>query len=553
MSATEQHAGWGSEWTQVVDVVVVGAGAAGLSAAAKAALEGSSVLVLERTLLPGGTTAKSGGVLWIPNNHLMRARGLVDERADALRYMAKTAFPTLYDRGHATLGLPADKFRLIETFYDQGYVAIEELTQAGIVDFEEIFYPDYHADLPEDTAPVGRAIKPVTWEGYRRGVDKLEGQVLIDQLVEGCQRLDVQIQCNSRVMEVLKDEDGEVVGLEVRVGHRAEYIGVRQGVIFASGGFLHNTEMAREFLRGPVMGGAAVEASTGDFVRIGTGLGAPLGNMGHAWWAQLVVEQAIRNRSTLRDVYSPYGDSMVMVNRHGRRAMNEKATYNERGQVHFHWDASRREYPNYLMFWLFDEALVNSPQASRFRFPIPQPGEQLEYVISGNTWAELAQNIQKRLEAIATHTGGVALAPEFSANLQATLERFNAMAKAGKDTDFQRGETPIEKAWAQQPREGAITGAMHPLSDTGPYHCIILGPAALDTKGGPQINERAEVMDASQTPIAGMYGAGNCVASPAGQAYWGAGGTIGVAFTYGYIAGKEAASRARRAGASPVF
>lgn len=553
MDATEQDAGWGSEWTQVVDVVVVGAGAAGLSAAAKAALEGSSVLVLERALLPGGTTAKSGGVLWIPNNPLMRARGLEDARDDALRYMAKTAYPTLYQKDHATLGLPAQKYRLIETFYDQGQVAVEELSREGIVAFEEIFYPDYHADLPEDKAPEGRAIKPVTWEGYRRGIDKLEGQILIDQMVEGCTRLKVQIQCNSRVLEVLKDEEGEVVGLEVRVGHRAEYIGVRQGIVFASGGFLHNVEMAREFLRGPVMGGAAAETSTGDFVRIGAALGAPLGNMGHAWWAQLVVEQAIRNRSTLRDVYSPYGDSMMMVNRHGRRAMNEKATYNERGQVHYHWDASQREYPNYLMFWLFDDALIHSPQASRFRFPIPQPGEQLEYVISGNTWSELIDAMRERLQSMAAHTGGVELAPAFEQNLRQTLERFNAMARAGKDLDFQRGETPIEKAWAQQPREGAGTGAMHPFAETGPYHCIILGPAALDTKGGPQTDERAQVMSAAHTPIPRIYGAGNCVASPAGQAYWGAGGTIGVAFTYGYIAGREVASRERRGGASPAF
>lgn len=553
MNTAAQHDGWGSEWTQVFDVVVVGAGVAGLTAAAKAALDGSTVLVLERALLPGGTTAKSGGVLWIPNNHLMRARGLVDQRADALRYMAKTAYPTLYCPEHPTLGLPAEKYRLIETFYDKGQVAVEALTRAGVVELEEIFYPDYHADMPEDTAPVGRAIKPVTWPGYRRGVDKLEGQILIDQLTEGCYKLGVHIQCNSRVVDTLKDEDGEVVGLEVRVGHRAEYIGVRQGVVFASGGFLHNVEMAREFLRGPVMGGAAAETSTGDFVTIGTRLGAALGNMSHAWWAQLVVELAIRNRSTLRDVYSPYGDSMIMVNRHGRRAMNEKATYNERGQVHYQWDASRREYPNYLMFWLFDDALVHSPQASRFRFPIPQPGEQLEYVISGNTWPELIDGIRQRLTSIAEHTGGVELAPDFQENLAHTLERFNAMARTGRDLDFHRGETPIEKAWAQEPRPGAVTGAMHPFAESGPYHCIILGPAALDTKGGPKTDERARVLTATNEPIEGVFGAGNCVASPAGQAYWGAGGTIGVAFAYGFIAGQEAAQRERRAGATPVF
>ncbi len=509
--------------------------------------------MLERDTLPGGTTAKSGGVLWIPNNKFMRARGLVDKRDDALRYMAKSAYPTLYNVMSPTLGLPVEKFRLIETFYDTGFVAVDELTNAGILALEEIFYPDYYADMPEDTAPQGRALKPVAWEGFRRGIDKLEGQILIDQLVAGCEKLGVVIQMASRVLNPLKDEAGEVIGLEVRVGHRTELIGARQGVVFATGGFLHNESMAREFLRGPVMGGAAAEGSTGDFVNIGTQLGASLGNMSHAWWSQLVVELAVRNRSTLRDVYSPFGDSMVMVNRHGRRVMNEKATYNERGQVHYHWDAGLREYPNYLMFWLFDDALVNNPQASRFRFPIPAPDEKLEYVISAPTLSELSVAIRERLSKLAAFTGGVTLAADFDANLDATLTRFNAMAAQGKDLDFARGESAIEQAWAQAPREGTVTGAMHPFAKTGPYHCILLGPAALDTKGGPITNEKAQVLFQSGEPIPGIFGAGNCVASPAGQAYWGAGGTIGVALTYGYIAGEQASQRKRREGAILAF
>ncbi|UUZ62796.1 FAD-dependent oxidoreductase [Polaromonas sp. P1-6] len=466
---------WGSEWTRVVDVVVVGSGVAGLTAAVTAARKGSSVLVLERATLPGGTTAKSGGVLWIPNNPFMRA-GLIDRRDDALRYMTKSAYPTLYNAAHLTLGLPEDKYRLISAFYDTGHVAVDELTGAGVLVLEEIFYPDYYADMPEDTAPEGRALKPVTWEGFRRGIDKLEGQILIDQLMAGCEKLGVDVQLNSRVINPLKDESGEVVGLEVRVGHRTEIIGARQGIVFATGGFLHNERMALEYLRGPVMGGAAAEGSTGDFVKIGMELGASLGNMTHAWWAQLVVEIAIRNRSTLRDVYSPYGDSMMMVNRYGRRAMNEKATYNERGQVHGNWDAGRREYPNYLMFWLFDDALVNSPQASRFRFPIPAPGEALEYVISAPTWSALDAAIRERLLKLAPHTGGVTLAPEFEANLEATLARFNAMAAEGKDLDFARGETPIEKPGRRRHARAQSPGPCTHSQAAGRITASSLGP-----------------------------------------------------------------------------
>lgn len=122
--------------------------------------------------------------------------------------------------------------------------------------------------------------------------------------------------------------------------------------------------------------GAALEdaATVGHYAtKIGMQLGAALGNMGHAWWAQSLVELVVRNRATLRDVYVPYGDSMFMVNRYGRRALNEKAPYNERGQVHYTWDASRREYPNYLMFWVFDDWLINGPLASDPRYALRAP------------------------------------------------------------------------------------------------------------------------------------------------------------------------------------
>ena len=115
--------------------------------------------------------------------------------------------------------------------------------------------------------------------------------------------------------------------------------------MFASGGFLHNRRLTLEYLRGPVLGGAAAEGSTGDFVDIGIEVGAQLGNMSHAWWDQVVAELAVRVPETIKDVYEPFGDSMVIVDRQGRRVVNEKVPYNERSQVHFDWDPVRREYP----------------------------------------------------------------------------------------------------------------------------------------------------------------------------------------------------------------
>ena len=538
--------GWGDEWDHVADVIVVGSGVAGMTAAAAASSRGASVVVLERGVFTGGTTAKSGGVLWIPNNPFLRERGLTDDRADALRYLARTAYPTLYNPEHATLGLPADKHALLEAFYDNGSVAIEELLASGALVLESLDYPDYAAELPEDTTPIGRTLQPRLPDGWRRGVDPSGGQYLVDQLQAAAERAGTTVLLEHRAAHLVRNEDLEVVGLEVQVGRRTELFGARRGIVFASGGFLHNRRLTLEYLRGPVLGGAAAEGSTGDFVDIGIEVGAQLGNMSHAWWDQVVAELAVRVPETIKDVYEPFGDSMVIVDRQGRRVVNEKVPYNERSQVHFDWDPVRREYPNLLLFMVWDEAVAASTDPSRFRFPVPPPGERFDFVITAPTFAELRVEIEQRLEKLAPWTGGFSLDPSFADGLAATIARFDAHARDGHDPDFHRGETPIEQAWAGAARPGAPTGAMHPFAAEGPYHCVILGPGALDTKGGPVVDDHARVLTPAGEPIVGLYGAGNCIASPAGQAYWGAGGTIGLALTYGYLAGCHAAAEPAR-------
>jgi hypothetical protein len=306
--------------------------------------------------------------------------------------------------------------------------------------------------------------------------------------------------------------------------------------------------MALDFLRGPVFGGAASPFATGDFVRIGSEVGARFGNMAHAWWDQVVMELATINRSTRGDVYAPYGDSMIMVNKYGKRALNEKAPYNERSQAHFDWDSHAGEYPNLLMFMIFDQALVDydggeekGSEEAMFRWPIPSDDRPRHYVLKADTLEDLTSSLTERLERLAPHTGNVRLSDDFVESLRATIDRFNEHAREGVDPDFHRGETPIEKRWAMKPRPDAKTGAMYPISSSGPYYCVILGPGALDTKGGPVTDEHARVLSSDGTPIIGLYGAGNCVASPAGQAYWGPGGTIGPAVVFGALAGRHAA------------
>ena len=168
-------------------------------------------------------------------------------------------------------------------------------------------------------------------------------------------------------------------------------------------------------------------------------------------------------------------------------------------------------------------------------------------MLSGQTFDGLAAAIQNRLTELAGETGGFRLDDSFAANLRDTVATFNGFAVAGVGPDFARGETPAELALHGPARPGndLPNPTMFPLSEAGPYYCIILGAGALDTRGGPKIDRRARLLDHRDRPIPGLYGAGNCISSPAGQAYWSAGGTLGPAIAFGFIAGREAAAGPR--------
>ena len=171
-----------------------------------------------------------------------------------------------------------------------------------------------------------------------------------------------------------------------------------------------------------------------------------------------------------------------------------------------------------------------------------------DFVLRGETLDELVALVRERVAALAPHTGGLELADGFEAELRATITRFGHHALAGHDPDFGRGRSPIELTWAGEPREGLPNPTMAPLAETGPYYCVILGPGALDTKGGPVTDEFGRVLSVGGEPIPGLYGAGNCIASPAGRAYWGPGGTIGPAIVFGGIAADHAVGHSVEAG-----
>lgn len=549
------HTNLPTTWDREADVIVVGSGGAAFAAAVTARQAGADVLMLERAAKPGGTTLVSGSEYWIPNNSKMIAAGKTDPRADALKYMARLAYAQLYDPDSPTLGLPEDAYNLIATYYDTGSGAIDDFESWGALysriqpsfgyseqpDFAD---PDYHADLPEDKAPYGRGLNPDPDKGGSTAVPV--------QMQNWTDKHDVPLLVEHRVTGAFQNSEGAIVGVSVEKDGTQLAFRAKKAVVFGTGGFTQDKNKSLNYLRGPVFGGCGVPTCTGDFIDIGIALGARLGNMNNAWWLQLPLELAVKSTSISgADVWIPYGDSMVIVDKFGKRITSEKMVYNERSQTHHYWNPQYREFTNLVQFMIYDDALAQDPTEFPFRFPVPMPGQDADYVIKGNTWDELAVNVNDRLDSIREQGGisarigsDVKLADTFVDTLKGSIDRFNSFAESGVDEDFGRGSTPIQVAWGSgtQRFKTNANPTMAPFASSGPYYCVMLVGGTLDTKGGPVIDTNSRVLRVDGTPIPGLYGAGNCVASPAGQAYWSGGSTIGPALVFGYIAGKNAAN-----------
>ena len=559
--ATAQAAMRG-KWDAEADVVVVGSGAAAGAAASKALQMGCSVIVIEKSPVWGGTTAKSGGVAWIPNNSYMRKKGLQDPRDDSIRLMARCSYPSKYRSGDKHFGLSDLEYDLLATYYDRGSVVIDELDAMGALKSQMVAddqgnpaFFDYSGNLPENKAPQGRAVFPVYKKGVSPGLD------MTLQLRDFISKKGGKILLGHRAVSAIVNNSGQVIGVEVQTTDgKTKSIRARRGLVFGSGGFTHNENYRNNFLRGPIFGGCAVPTNEGDFIGIAGALGAQMGNLNNAWWGQVVVEQALQTPSVGWLVFVQPGKSLFTVNRHGRRVGDEQMMYNERTQSHFVWDPDRYEFSNRVQFMIFDQATRDENAGW---YPIPAAGAGAPYLLQSDSLEGLAIEISQRLLKLAPQIGNIELAPNFMANLRETESRFAAFAANGVDADFSRGNNTAGLLASAGKLMGALTfqkktlgdvadkydtgvpnDSMRALSKTGPYYAILLGAGTLDTKGGPRINAKAQVLDGKGQPIRGLYGAGNCIASPAAAAYWSGGATIGTALAFGYIAGEQAASSA---------
>jgi succinate dehydrogenase/fumarate reductase flavoprotein subunit len=509
-------------------VVVVGSGAAGLAAALAASGAGSDVLVLERAPAVGGTTAMSGGVVWMPGHGRAGRTAVIDDSVqDALEYLAAAAGGDL-------------DVELVEAFVADTRRVAAEIEGRTPLEWEVLeHWPDYRGELPgartggrslwprplrlapaiearvqgafdqpspaisDDSAPANDG---VVLRGHVRG------RALVGGLLGGLVDAGVEVRTGARVTG-LAVEDDRVVGVYVD-GHLE-----RGSVVLASGGFQHDAGLVGEFLgRVPIvpMGPAGCD---GDGLRMAKAVDALLGNTSEAWWMPAMHApgehvDGVRHFRPLHGERAQPG--AIMVDQAGRRFVDEAQNYGDVGRAMRQVVSRRGPHPGAPCWLVFDAAY-------RRRYPVGplEPGGPDPHWLAG----------ADDLGGLAQRTG-IASGP-----LRSTVTRFNAGAAGGTDPDFGRGTYPYDR-WIGDP--SAPHPTLAPLCEA-PFYAVEVHLGCMGTKGGPRTDDRGRVLCSSHATVAGLYAAGNAAASPFGTATAAGGATLGPALVFGFRAGEAAA------------
>jgi 3-oxosteroid 1-dehydrogenase len=530
-------------WDHEVDVVVLGSGGAALTAALTAVVAGASVEVFEKAPTVGGTTAVSGGIVWIPAHNRSPDGELTV--ADALRYLRAQSLSSMDDA-------------LVETFVRTGPAMLDFVEKHSGLRFEiTTGFPDYQPELPGGQPTGGRSLSaapydltqlgewsdritsfPADWSNVgfdaetrarlHAPVDEqtgdlcVAGTALIAGLLKGLLDAGVTPQVNARAEQLIADA-GEITGVRItRPSGRSMSVRARRGVILGTGGFEWDPVLVQAFLRGPMHGAVSPPNNTGDGLRMVMTHGADLANMGEAWWVPIVripgdtIEGKQRSRSVRLERTRPRS---IIVNQAGRRFVNEACDYNSMAGA-FHYLDPRGGYVNDRGWIVFD-----SVHLQRYGFLGIAPGEPVP-----DWFCESAD-----LAELAAKTGIDA------DGLIRTIEEWNRHVATGADPDFGRGSSAYDGYWGDD-RATTLAGKTLGPIDTAPYYAVPVCVGAMGTKGGPRTDRDGRVLHVSGDPIPGLFAAGNAMAGPTGRAYGGAGGTIGPAMVFGFRAGHAAAT-----------
>ena len=548
-----------------VDVVVVGAGGAGMTAALAASKHGLDTVLIEKSAYFGGSTARSGGGVWMPGNYALQAAGQADAPAESKRYLdaivgdvvPKVRRDTYIDRGPEVLGFIRDHTPLRFTWVPD--------------------YADYHPEAPGGRA-AGRSCEPipldasflgdelerlhpqytkapanmiVTQADFRKislGMRTLRGpitmvKVLVNRILSGLRRRRMYAMGNAIAIGLRKGlidagvpvhyeteltglviEDGRVVGVRVlrrssKGDGQESVVRARRGVILGSGGFERNLEMREKYQPHPtsVDWTTGSEFNTGGGILAGIAVGAETDLLDDSWWGPTIPLPG-RPWFCLAERNLP---GSIIVNQAGERYMNEALPYVE--AVHEIYAGEATGVGHVPSWMVIDQRYRNRYVFAGLMPRQPFPGRWFKSGVlrKGDT-----------IEALAAEIGVPA------DRLRATVERFNGFAKSGVDEDFRRGESAYDKYYSDPTVKP--NPSLHTI-DQGPFFAVKIVPGDLGTKGGLVTDEHARVLRPDGTTIPGLYAAGNVSSAVMGRTYAGPGATIGPAMAFGYLAAEDIA------------
>ena len=560
--------------TQHCDVLVAGSGASGMVAAIVAAKKGLKVIVAEKEAVFGGTTALSGGYLWVPNNPVSIEAGVKDSKDAALAYM-KHESGNHYDAAR------------VDAFLDAGPEMVAFMHAYTQVRFEAApAFSDYHPDAPGGT-PGGRSIltQPVSatilgsdidklrpprpeltlyglaigsgkelWHFYRatqrlesflyvakrlvkfgfdrsvRGRSMLltNGNALAARLFRSACELGVPIWLDSPVRTLIRNDRGHVVGAEVLTPKGRRRVLANKGVVLACGGFPFDFAR-RQTLYNHCAGesehwSAASPGNTGDGVRLGESVGGEVvkdyPNAG-AWAPTSLVPRKDGTKGPFPHFIDRGKPGVIAVSRAGRRFVNEANSYHD--FVQGMECACPSDQPAEA-FLIADHRTIRKYGRGHVKpAPLPlQPSIRSGYLMRGNTLAELASVAGIERNAF-----------------EETVARWNADVPTGTDTAFGKGSTAYNRFHGDP--EVKPNPCLAPIA-TGPFYAVRVVPGDIGTFAGLKTDEHARVIGPDNTPLKGLYAVGNDMASVLGGNYSGGGITLGPGMTFGYIAGLHAAS-----------
>ncbi|MFC7495771.1 MULTISPECIES: FAD-binding protein [unclassified Nocardioides] len=541
-------------WDHDVDLLVVGSGGGGMTAALVAADSGLRALVVEKGALYGGSTGISGGGIWVPDNPTLRRRGHQDSRSSVRRYL------DLLTEGRV------DPARL-DAYVDHGPEAMAFLERSRWMRLAWTpGYSDYHPEL-EGGRPEGRSVEPRpfdtrklgederyqrpnsmkgplglwitakdyhdlamvkrTWRGrraslvaawrvtsnvVRRRHMATGGRALVARLRMMLKDADVPLWLSSPMTELVVEHD-RVVGAVVERDGRPIRVRARRGVLLATGGFDHDLAMREAHLPegGREDRSLGARENTGDGIRAGLGVGAALDLMDDAWWMPSVRHPAGPMVPLVSERAIP---GQVIVSGDGRRFTNEAAPY-----VNFvHAQLAGKHLPA----WCVMDA------RARARYPFAQ-------VLPGRPFpaAFYEAGIVHRAATLRELAGSIGVPPDA---LVETVERFNGFARTGVDEDFGRGESAYDRYYGD-PR---LANPNLDVIDRAPFYAVRIEVGDLGTKGGLVCDEHGRVLRDDRSVVDGLYATGNTTASVMGNEYAGPGATIGPSIVFGYLAARHA-------------